>query len=100
MGKAGLQTSKHTRKGQDVSRTVRSNGLSTDQQRAAVRIHGDQTRNKELHDFTGEVFDGLLALYSTNEPSSWMSQSLMAGQKVTLHITRKQLPKAFRAKML
>ena len=50
-------------------RTIRSNGLSTDQQRAAIRIHCDQTQNKELHDFTGEVFDGLLALYSTDEPS-------------------------------
>ena len=73
-------------------RTVRSNGLnglSTDQQRAAVRIDCDQTQNKELHDFTGEVFDGLPALYSTDEPSLWMSQSLMTGLKVTFRITCK-----------
>ena len=48
-------------------RVVRSNGLFTDQQRAAVRIHCDQTQNKELHDFTGEVFDGLPSVYSTDE---------------------------------
>ena len=58
-GKVGPQTSKHSRKGHDVLRTVRSNGLSTDQQRAAVRIHCDQTQNKEPHDFAGEVFVGL-----------------------------------------
>ena len=83
------QTSKHPRKGHDVFRTVHSNGLSTDQQRAAVRIHCDQIQNKEQHDFTGEVCDGLPALYSTEELSPWMSQSLMTGLKVTSRITHK-----------
>ena len=87
--KAGPQTSKHSRKGHDVLRTVRSNGLSADQQRAAVSIHCDQTQNKELHDFAGEVFVGLPALYSTDELSLWMSQSPMTGLKVTSRITRK-----------
>ena len=49
----------------------------------------DQTQNKELRDFTGEVLVGLPALYSKDELSLWMTQSPMAELKIIFRITRK-----------
>ena len=87
--KAGQQTRKHSRKSHDVFRIVRSNGLSIGQQRAAARIYIIKPKTKKLHVFTGQVLDGLPAMYSTNEPSSLMSQLLMTGLNVTFCVTRK-----------
>ena len=58
-------------------------------ERAAVRIYCDETQNNEHQDFSGEVFLGLPALYSTDELSLWMSELLMVELKVTFRITRK-----------
>ena len=65
--------------------TVRLNPL--DEQRAAVRIHCDQTQNKEPRDFAGEVFVGLPVVVLTDELPLWMSQSPMTRLKMTFRIT-------------
>ena len=60
--KVGHQTRKHSRKGHDVLVLYVRTVCPLDQQRAAVRIHCDQTQNEEPHDFAGEVFVGLPAV--------------------------------------
>ena len=71
-GRRATQTSEHSREGQDVFRTLRSNGLSIGQQRAAARIY---------------VIEGL-----SNMQLALVSTDLMATFSISFCISRLFLP--------